>query len=312
MPVFTAVLLLAEYLNPIEHAVGPFRTDSNIGTTLTEMRPRRLSDGPNWMSSIDSELALSEVSIPGSHDSCALYEPYPGSATCQTAALSAQLSMGVRFLDVRCKNDGKKFDIYHGPIGEKTTFDQVLSDTSSFLSNNPTETVIMSVKEENSKTGDSFESVFRNYVARNPTIWSLDSHIPKLKAVRGKIILLRRFKGSIGIDGTDWPDNRTFLKGNLDVEDLYNVSKPQLKWDAVLKHLDAAPLGSPSSIFMTFTSGYVPGFFGIPNITDVASLVNQSLAKYFKSAKAGRYGIIPMDFVAEDTCSHIIATNKGM
>src|SRR5579864_9502172 len=74
------------------------------------------ANGSNWMASLDSHLLLSQLSIPGSHDTMALYEPFPGTTKCQNLSLAEQLMAGVRFLDIRCRHTNNAFAIYHGRV----------------------------------------------------------------------------------------------------------------------------------------------------------------------------------------------------
>jgi 1-phosphatidylinositol phosphodiesterase len=281
------------------------------GVLLALLSSTVAAAGDDWMAAIGDATPLSRLSIPGSHDSCALREPLAGTAKCQNLGLGDQLRSGVRFLDIRCKNTGKAFTIYHGIYDEGMTFAQVLSVAAGFLRSNPTETVIMSIKEENSQSGTAFSTLFNSYVAGNPALWYLGSDVPTLGAVRGKIVLFRRFQGSEGIDAADWPDDTTFAHGALDVEDNYKVASADVKWESVVRHLDAVRSSKPSTLSLTFTSGYVPQLFGIPSITAVSSRVNSELAKYFDGAKPGRYGIVVMDFVDRAHCGQIITANRS-
>lgn len=53
----------------------------------------------NWMSGVADCTPIAQSSIPGSHESCALYGG--GSTQCQSLTIRQQLDNGVRFLDVR-------------------------------------------------------------------------------------------------------------------------------------------------------------------------------------------------------------------
>ena len=63
----------------------------------------------------------------------------------------------------------------------------VLKQVIGFLNTNPTETVILSVKEESSASGNSqsFETTFNYHVAANAGQWCLSTQLPALKGVRG-------------------------------------------------------------------------------------------------------------------------------
>ena len=277
---------------------------------LAASRPGARADGNNWMAGIDGGRSLTEMSIPGAHDAGARFEPLKGTTKCQNLTISELLNVGVRFLDIRCCNTGKEFSIYHGPVFQRLTFAQALTAVSDFLKTNPTETVIMSIKEENSNTGSTFKTVFNSYVAKDPKLWYLKSSLPTLNSVRSKIVLFRRFTGSQGIDASNWPDNTSFTSGKLDVEDYYHVPNSSAKWEAVVKHLDAAKAGSKQSLYITFASGYVAGASGLPNITAVSDDVNQKLSGYFQNGGKARYGVVLIDFVDLAICRQI-ATSEG-
>lgn len=65
-----------------------------------------------WTSKLRGDLLLSQVNIPGTHDSgtskSALIEAF--SARCQSLTISAQLEAGIRFLDLRVKYKGRGDD----------------------------------------------------------------------------------------------------------------------------------------------------------------------------------------------------------
>lgn len=267
--------------------------------------------GTNWMAPLNGSLLLSQLSIPGSHDTMALFEPFPGTAKCQNLALSSQLAAGVRFLDIRCRHVKNAFAIYHGSVYQNASFDDVLNPCATFLSQNPGECIIMSVKEEYTPEGNTrtFEQTFDSYVSKKTELWHLSSAIPTLGSVRGKIVLFRRFAASAlrkGIDGSVWPDNRSFTNGNLIVEDRYEFPDNDTKWREITNLLHGAVSGSKGTLYVTFASGYQKRAFGIPDIPVVADDVNHLLANYFRSHDTGRYGIVLMDFVDEAHCAQII------
>lgn len=274
--------------------------------------------GNNWMSGLDGHLPLSQISIPGTHDSGALYEPLPGTAKCQSLSLGDQLNAGVRFMDIRCRHVNNAFAIHHGPVYQHANFDNVLNATFAFLKANRGETVIMSLKEEHNPSNNarSFEQTFDDYVAKNPSHWYLGSGIPTLSQVRGKIVLFRRFGASTlpkGIDASNWPDNTTFQVGNsLRVQDNYKVSDNNSKWNQILAILNEAHYGGPDTLYVNFASGVQSGFFVLPNVRAVSKDINPRLSSFFKANKSGKYGVVLMDFAAAAKCSLIYNTRKTM
>lgn len=270
--------------------------------------------GSDWMNSLDGALPVSQFSIPGTHDSGARVEPFPGTAKCQNLTIGDQLNAGVRFLDIRCRHINDAFAIHHGQVYQNLNFNDVLTATLGFLDANPGETVIMSVKEEYDATGNtrSFEATFDSYVAQNPTRWVMGSGIPTLSSARGKIVLFRRFGASglpKGIDASNWPDNTTFSTGGtLRVQDRYTVTNNDTKWNAIAAMLAEARYGGPNTLYVNFSSG-TQSIIGIPNITGVSNNINPRLSSYFSANPSGRFGAILMDFADAAKCSAIYSTN---
>lgn len=267
------------------------------------------------MSSIDNDKFISQLSIPGTHDSGALYEPVSGVAKCQNLTISEQLQAGVRYIDIRCRRIDNSFTIYHGPIYQHANFDDILNDCNNFLKDNPSETIIMSVKEEYnaSNSTKSFEEIFNNYINKNKTIWYLNNEIPTLGEVRGKIVLVRRFKANnyIGIDATNWKDNTTFTinnKANLFIQDCYKVSDNNHKWDEITKTINSASSTNNNVLYLNYTSGY-KSILGIPKITSVSNDINGRLRNYLPQLSKGKLGILVMDFAEEELCNNIINKN---
>lgn len=272
----------------------------------------------SWMAAVPDSVNLSHLSIPGSHNAGAAYEPVSGIAKCQNLAIADQLNIGVRFLDIRCRHIRNTFAIHHGPIYQNLGFDDVLNTCFHFLRNHPKECIVMSIKEEYNASGEtrSFEETFASYVQKNPSKWYLGDTIPTLRGVRGKIVLLRRFTASqsIGIDASNWAVNKTFSihnrRAHLRIEDDYIVRDNERKWQSVRSFLDEAKTATGNNtLYIGFTSGYKPLMFSIPNITTVSKQINTDIASYFTTHTKGRFGIIPMDFAEPAKTLLIINTN---
>lgn len=167
-----------------------------------------------WMSSLSDDSALNQLTLPGSHDSCA-YTVEDALAKTQGATLEEQLTRGVRVLDIRCRHEGDVFHINHARIPLGLMFDDVIAVCAGFLAQHPGECIVMSVKDE-CGTQDctrSFAQTFESYIERYAEVrWYLGDTIPRLGEVRGSIVLLRRFasESALGIDLSMWPDNATF------------------------------------------------------------------------------------------------------
>lgn len=277
---------------------------------------------PGWMSALPDTTSLAQLSIPGTHESAALYEPLPGTAKCQNLTLAQQLELGVRYFDIRCRDLSDAFAIFHGPEDEMQTFDQVLATMFDFLAKHPREAVIMEIKEEYTEqnTTQSFEATFDGYVAQHPERWVLGDTVPALGDARGKLVLVRRFAAQslpLGIDASAWQDNTTFTlttpAATLRVEDAYVVTTDDAKWAAITSALTAAraAAAADATLYLTYTSGY-QSKNGIPNDPSVYDTINPMLETYLEDPALGHahLGVIAMDMADGGHVSHIIATNQ--
>ncbi|MBV8328234.1 phosphatidylinositol-specific phospholipase C [Chryseobacterium sp.] len=273
----------------------------------------------SWMSGLQDNISIARISIPGTHDSGARVDApvVSGTAKTQDLSIAEQLNAGVRFLDIRCRHIDNSFTIHHGAIYQNLNFDDVLNACYSFLESHPSETIIMSVKEEYdaSNTTRSFEKTFDSYVQKKPSRWNLGTNIPTLGNIRGKIQLLRRFSAETakGINATSWADNTTFEINNngapMKVQDYYKVTNNDDKWNGISTLLNEAKNDGNNRFFVNFTSGYKPGIFGIPSIPTVSNAINPKLKTFFQANTKGSYGVMPIDFVNAELSELIVKTN---
>lgn len=182
-------------------------------------------DGPCWMKYVDDNKFLDELSIPGTHDSgtCSVdndTEPQSSQVKCQQDYIPTQLLEGIRYFDIRL-GKGNDPGICHGDfyLFKKDGYYLHLSDVigyfKTFLSENPREALIMLASRGNDEaTDDSVTTAFAKVMGDNPDLFYTSSHVPTLGEVRGKIVLLRRFRlagNSVsdhtwGLDLTEWDD----------------------------------------------------------------------------------------------------------
>ncbi|TCD00291.1 phosphatidylinositol-specific phospholipase C domain-containing protein [Pedobacter frigidisoli] len=271
----------------------------------------------NWMLGLPNTTAIGRLSIPGTHDSGALFEPISSTAKCQNISIAEQLKIGVRYLDIRCRHIDNAFAIHHGAIYQNLNFQDVINACISFLNVNPSETILMCVKEEHTPSNNtrSFEQTFDSYTQQNPGKWSLSNDLPNLGSLRGRIKLIRRFSAAAtkGINATAWADNTAFdisnSYGGIKIQDFYKVNDLPSKWTAVEQLLNAAMADGSNKLYINYSSGYQPGIFSIPNINAVANYINPKLSQYFSSNSSGRYGVIPMDFVDQAKAQLILNKN---
>lgn len=185
-------------------------------------------DGPCWMSHVDDNKYLDELSIPGTHDSgtCSVdndTEPQSSQAKCQQDYIPTQLLEGIRYFDIRLGKDDKNGDpgIDHGRCyllkkdGGYMHLSDVIGYFKTFLSEKPSEALIMLVSRGNDEaTDESVTTAFAKVMGKDPDLFYTSSRVPTLGEVRGKIVLLRRFGlagNSVsghtwGLDLTQWDD----------------------------------------------------------------------------------------------------------
>ncbi|MEK4418383.1 phosphatidylinositol-specific phospholipase C [Bacillus sp. FSL K6-0268] len=248
-------------------------------------------DLKKWMSAIPNEAPLSTLSIPGTHDSMALYDGASfGYAKDQSASLSTQLEKGIRYIDIRIRDTDDAFAIHHGIVFENAMFGDVLNMVTSFLKSNPTETVIMRVKNEHEQDINRYEKIFQTYWdAYKSYFWNPTSSNPKLGEIRGKIVVLQDFpsKTQFGIPYS-----------NLDVEDAFDNVTYESKWNIVWNRLDNLTLNrDPNKIYLSHFSANTPNDSLTGKPSGYAEFINPRGITYLKENKYKTFtGIIAADF----------------
>jgi hypothetical protein len=189
------------------------------------------------MTQLDDNVLIRDLSIPGTHDSAAMkgYTHFEMSET-QDWRVDAQLTNGIRFLDLRVKRKDTSgelamwhgldfiFDPFKPGTQDQLYFRKVIEECVAFLERNPSETIIISVKDEEN-SWDQFWSaaatdlgtrVYRiltdvnkkNNAPTNPNyhgMWHGSSVDCTLKEARGRLILWRRFTPPVKNDDASFP-----------------------------------------------------------------------------------------------------------
>jgi 1-phosphatidylinositol phosphodiesterase len=129
------LVMLVGFAPPaVAHSSPGYSHDSSVGGTNSD-----------WMASLPDSARISELSIPGTHDSMAFYGG--DAAQTQSMSLPTQLSSGVRVLDIRVRHMNNGFALYHGPISQNADFGRdVMTPVNTFLEQHPDETVLMRVE----------------------------------------------------------------------------------------------------------------------------------------------------------------------
>lgn len=175
------------------------------------------------LSSLPDDVRLSQINLAGTHDSATAFVSLENMARCQSLTLSQQLSLGIRLFDIRLHRKGDEFYLIHSLADcysdknkqKKLTFGEVLEVFQKFLEENPTETLVVSVKQDRGIMSRSFFPAFYNkYIEENENEWYLKNENPCLSECRGKMVLMRRCKvwkkflksADAGLDFSHWKD----------------------------------------------------------------------------------------------------------
>ncbi|MGN0241860.1 MAG: phosphatidylinositol-specific phospholipase C domain-containing protein [Candidatus Weimeria sp.] len=318
------VLLIVCFANAGNGDVEEAVTDSKRYKSTTE-----------WMQEIDDDTPISAISIPGTHDSAAVHI-FPGFVLkTQTMSIADQLTNGFRYLDIRLEVESDKDGDYLGFVhsfgkcrvkgsifSSQMRLEGVLDQIYAFLRAHPSETVLFCVKDENSSDDSrEFEELLFKAINQNKSAWYLYDSIPKLSAVRGKIVLLRRFDdslnyGNVGLNFTwkdqgskesvDLPYVMSSLNGTdkLWVQDRYHYTVG-LKKDVFLDMLrNVAP--DDNTFTLNFLSTAGDSSIGDPKGN--AEILNNILLSTDLAPQTA-YGTIVVDFGTRQIAQHIYMSN---
>ncbi|MCR5154045.1 MAG: phosphatidylinositol-specific phospholipase C domain-containing protein [Lachnospiraceae bacterium] len=307
----------------------------NAGRSTSKEGPDEMS--LSWMSGLSDSLMLSEVSLPGTHDSSTKNIIFHYSFQCQDTTIKEQLMNGFRFFDLRtalCTNDDGSAGLcmMHGPghckneIGKNLTLREILADVYDFLEAHPSEGVVIMVSRE--RDADSFDEtrkVLYNEIALNKDKWYLGNTIPSIGEIRGKIVLATRFYDGSFKEGVDPGLNLdSKSQGFKEIRDYFveeqviNLAGESIwvqnfseynyttKWDFFKKVLDGNYTSEKSFLinYLSTSRGYL--FLPHPKVN--ASHLNPNLLSYpFEKGKS--YGIILVDFGTKEIAEKIYLTN---
>ena len=238
---------------------------------------------------------------------------------CQTQdwTLKQQLDAGIRFVDIRLKHVDNDFILHHDFITIGPNLKFVLDVLTTFLKENPTETIIMSYQQahtpENNK-GIPFWKDFQKQIREvdKNYIYSRHSMI-QLGEARGKIVLLDWHRqGGLGLRKEKgyvenwWDDIVYFYWFVWYVKDEYfkelkdNINYSQSKYDA--NHLFVSWLSANDCKKTLLNWG--------PR--KCATNIHPEIHAHLLEKKGqGNYGVIVMDFPTKYLIKTIVTNNEG-
>ena len=283
----------------------------------------------DWMADLDDGMPLSEITLPGTHNSGAEHAQLAFFSKCQSMGIKEQLEAGYRYLDIRLDGDEGVLRLMHGFTECKPsalsnralTLSEVLGDCYAFLEEHSTETVLFCVKQEH---GDlpvaDLQRMLAEEIRRDPERWLLTDALPTLGEARGKIVLLRRWEDDAGLGsdagvpfgwkdqgGTEYPpeDTEANFPGELLVwvQDRYEYDTEE-KWEAFVEGLTVGVGEEEAALHFLSTKGSFA--YGHPYF--FAQRLNKRLLAYELPGE-GPLGWVIVDFGSARLVEHIYERN---
>ena len=274
--------------------------------------PFQRSDKHNvaWMKQVDDNTKIVEMSIPGTHDSGATHSLFDVSAKCQDLSIKSQLNIGVRFFDIRLQLVNDDLNVVHSYVDQKLKFDKVLKDFTSYIKENDSEFLIVSIKKDESDKNSTmnFKDVLMDKLNDNNDVICFEKKLPEtLKDARGKIYILSRYDLEIGIPAyAGWADSATFELDDLYVQDNYCIDDINVKKEDILNTLNYSK-NNADKLVLNFTSCYLDNEFPPTYAGKAARLINPWLIKQIDNND--KLGIIVADFITLELAQSIYMRN---
>jgi 1-phosphatidylinositol phosphodiesterase len=283
---------------------------------------------PAWMAAVPDGVNLTSLSIPGTHDTMT-HAIESEKFQCQNANLTTQLDAGVRYVDIRGRRKDGVIKIFHANEYTGYTYADVLLQLFGFLERNPTEAIVMRLKEEvlvpGGEPNTTFEGLFNNHRFDDPTtspgcakhlyIPESFNPLPTLGELRGKIIILQEFNSTIRDYGVRWDGPQMVL------EDLWVIFGPKdldRKFDAIRAALTEAAT-TPDSNAALYVSHLSAAVFVLPieaaagTLNGEATGMNDRTGEWLEEESTpGRTGVVIMDFPGQDLIEATLRRNKGL
>ncbi|XP_052219616.1 1-phosphatidylinositol phosphodiesterase-like isoform X2 [Dreissena polymorpha] len=261
-----------------------------------------------WMSYVPDSKFLSELSIPGTHNTMSY--AYDGKITglwvrCQSLLLSIQLNMGVRFLDIRCQASNGEMLLKHGGynLGKLT---DTLTGCVNFLQTHPRECVILRIAQENSNLeGLDFRDALEPFLDRFARHILKKRSMPTLGEARGKMVILADYDIK---DTDEMMKYGNMIDGNMIICDNSKPDSFSQKMDGIKANIEKASetTRDKKQMYITFTYRYT--WLGIECPREITRRSNPTW-HYLVRRQKGCLGIVVMDFPGYKVIRDIINNN---
>lgn len=274
------------------------------GNSVNEIN-LRLQTYIKWISKLQPETRLCDLSIPGTHDSGTsklLLACDAGPSHCQNFNIMQQLNDGIRFFDIRI---GYDLRLNHGGTLSNEKWNDAMNQIIAFLKINPYELVFVLVGSETAAHdwSEAMKDAIKKY--KDYYLSSFSPLETTIEAARGKIILLKRQDDCPCGLFIDFSDNTTFDSNGFKIEDCYNEHDTNEKSKRVEENLNLTLNVMPNKyFFVTFNSiaagAHTPYQYAWGG-SGVSPSMNQQLIDYLnKHPGKHNWGAILMDFYNDE------------
>jgi hypothetical protein len=248
----------------------------------------------NWMKDIPDDTKLSEMTIPGTHDSMSLFGIC--CARTQTWTLVEQMKAGLRYFDIRLRRINNTLRAYHGFVDQKETFDSILVYAFDFLEKNPSETIMFEIiSEYDAKNCEkSFVELYEEYTqSYKDKIKSYENRDITMGEIRGKLFVVKVFEGSTSRIPNFFIQNAW----SVNFRCYMNNKKRKIK-----ENFHRAISIRNNQIFLNYLSA--SSDYAMMTPYTAAKQCNRVAMRYH-----GRLGIVLADYPGEDLIKHLIQQN---
>ncbi len=304
-------------------------TASSKGSLILPEWPNTEVTGNNWITALDDDIYVQQLSIPGTHDAAAYSTTLLNAGRTQGLTLEEQWNTGIRAFDLRAawSSDKRQFWLYHSVTATDISLTDALDLFKEKLEANPGEFVFVQLRHESDgaivdaiagKTTSNWSSQLNSTLSGYDNIiveWRPDLTIGEC---RGKMIVLTRDeynnRQKVGLV-SGWPENTsgtaTITNGSYStdylVQDLYKYSSgnssSKISAFTTLMNMTILFSDATSSYFTNknWALNHVSGYQGltgttygyISNAQNVALTITNAIANL---SSPGPLGIIFMDF----------------
>lgn len=287
----------------------------------------------DWMKFLPDHLYITQVSIPGTHDSATGNGvSLAAFSQCQDISVDRQWAAGIRAYDFRPKVKDDYLNINHGIAETKLRFDEALCLLRDSLRAHPSEFVVIHClyAQNYDEEKDTYARMLKELLGRDDL---KDFFVPfrrnlTVGDMRGKILLLSRqeyaAKPYVGGFLRNWcgdvnwnaqtacciqgPSATITGSSPLYVQDFANTNDNdggvQKKVDAITQMLDWSTLHVTKSFttavwVLNFASAYKGSISTANSYRENATYANAAIIDYLKTHPAGPTGVVLMDYCVD-------------